>query len=125
MRWFAASATALVFLSSGLAFGQTWPLTRAEKSKYKETSHYADVVQFLHDLQAAGAAVSVQNIGVSTEGKPIPLAIASCPPVSSPAEARRLGKPIVYIQANIHAGEVEGKEAALIVLRRLLQQGPK
>ncbi len=54
----------------------------------------------------------------------MPLAIASFPPVSSPAEARRLGRPIVFIQANIHAGEVEGKEAILAVLRRLSQAGP-
>ncbi|HSI72268.1 MAG TPA: M14 family metallopeptidase, partial [Fimbriimonas sp.] len=40
------------------------------------------------------------------------------------AEARRLGKPIVFIQANIHAGEVEGKEAILAVLRRHSQAGP-
>jgi hypothetical protein len=122
MRWFAASAFALLVVSAN---GQTWPVTRAEKSNYQETSHYEDVVRFLQDLKAAGGAVTLQNIGVSTEGKPIPLAIASIPPVASAAEARKLGKPIVYIQANIHAGEVEGKEAAMIVLRRLLQDGQK
>src|SRR5476651_1183380 len=112
---------------SGLVMGvcgQTWPQTRAEKSNYGETSHYADVVSFLHELQRAGAPVSVQSVGTSTLGKPMVLAIASYPPVSSAAEARRLGKPIVYIQANIHAGEVEGKEAALAILRRLSQAGP-
>ncbi len=113
-----------------LAFGcvahaQSWPVTRAEKSDYSETSHYADVVSFLKALQNAGAPLTIQEIGTSSEGKAIPLAIASYPPVTSAAEARRLGKPIVYIQANIHAGEVEGKEAALIVLRRLAQEGPK
>ncbi|HWD39805.1 MAG TPA: M14 family metallopeptidase [Fimbriimonas sp.] len=107
------------------AIAQTWPLTRAERTDYKETSHYENVVSFLHDLQSAGAPIWVTNIGKSTEGKEIPLAIASFPRVSSAAQARRLGKPIVYIQANIHAGEVEGKEAAMIVLRRLLQEGPK
>jgi hypothetical protein len=72
-----------------------------------------------------GAPISVQMIGTSAKGREIPLVIASFPPVATPAEAQRLGRPIVYIQANIHAGEVEGKEAALIILRRLSQAGPK
>src|SRR5579859_7093131 len=104
---------------------QKWPLTRAERTDFKETSHYADVVTFLHDLQKAGAPVSIQMMGKSTGGLEMPLAIASYPPVASPAGSRRLNKPIVYIQANIHAGEVEGKEAALIILRRLSQEGPR
>lgn len=119
----------LVFLALAVATltsvsAQSWPQTRAERSDYRETSHYADVMAFLHDLQRAGAPVTVQTIGTSTNGKEIPLAIASFPPVSSAAAARRLGRPIVYIQANIHAGEVEGKEAALAILRRLCQAGP-
>jgi len=107
------------------ALSQDWPQTRAEKSGYNETSHYSDVVDFLHDLQRAGAPISIEWLGTSTDGKAMPLAIASFPPVASAAEARRLGKPIVYVQANIHAGEVEGKEAALAILRRLSQDGPK
>jgi predicted deacylase len=39
--------------------------------------------------------------------------------VSTPAEARALNRPILYIQGNIHAGEVEGKEALLAILRDL------
>jgi hypothetical protein len=39
--------------------------------------------------------------------------------VADPAEARRSGKPVVYLQGNIHAGEVEGKEAAQMLLRDL------
>ena len=37
----------------------------------------------------------------------------------SPGEAHRSLKPIVYVQANIHGGEVEGKEAAQMLLRDL------
>lgn len=123
MRRFALAA--LAFAAASSLYAQGWPQTRAERTNYNETSHYEDVIQFLHDLQLAGAPVSIQVLGKSAEGKDMPLAIASYPPVSSAAEARRLGKPIVYIQANIHAGEVEGKEAALAILRRLSQDGPK
>ncbi|OYV72113.1 MAG: hypothetical protein B7Z72_05485, partial [Gemmatimonadetes bacterium 21-71-4] len=45
--------------------------------------------------------------------------MASRPVVRDAAEAKRLNRPIVYIQADIHAGEVEGKEAILAMLREL------
>jgi len=98
------------------------PRTRAERTSYRETSTYADVVQFLDSLQKAGLPVSIGILGRSTEGREIPFAIASRPLVHTPEEARRLGRPIVYVQANIHAGEVEGKEALLALLRDLLAE---
>jgi predicted deacylase len=50
------------------------------------------------------------------------MAIASDPQVTTPLEAKRLGRPIVYIQAHIHGGEVEGKEAAQALLRDLYRE---
>lgn len=99
-----------------------WPTTRAERSGFTETSTYADVVQFLGALQDCGSPMSLEWIGKSTEGRGIPLAIISWPPVATPLEAKRTGRPVVYVQANIHAGEVEGKEAAQTLLRRLSQE---
>lgn len=106
-------------------YADDWPVTRAERTNYAETSSHSDVVAFLDGLKRTGAPVAIQTIGQSKEGRGIPLAIASFPPMKGPAEAKRSGRPIVYIQANIHAGEVEGKEAALMVLRKLVQAGPK
>ena len=40
----------------------------------------------------------------------MPYVIASRPLVDGPGEAHRSGKPVVWLQANIHAGEVEGKK---------------
>ena len=45
------------------------------------------------------------------QGKRIPYVILSRPQVTTPAAAHATGKPILYIEGNIHAGEVEGKEA--------------
>jgi predicted deacylase len=50
----------------------------------------------------------------------MPYVIASRPPVATPEAARALGRPIVYVQGNIHAGEVEGKEALQAMLRDLV-----
>jgi len=96
-----------------------YPRTRAELSHYQETSHYADVRQYLDSLRKIGAPLVIGSIGRTSEGREIPFVIASRPLVSTPSEAKLLGRPIVYVQANIHAGEIEGKEAVLALLRDL------
>ena len=96
------------------------PLTRAERTGFSETSLYADVVQFIDSLQVLGADIETGSIGRTSEGRELPYVIASRPLITTPQEARRLGRPVAYIQANIHAGEVEGKEAMLAMLRDLV-----
>lgn len=95
------------------------PRTRAERTNYLETSHYADVIAFLDSLKALHAPLAFGSIGRTVEGRDIPYVIASRPLVHTPAEAKATAKPIVYVQGNIHAGEVEGKEALLALLRDL------
>ncbi|GJG87154.1 hypothetical protein tb265_23350 [Gemmatimonadetes bacterium T265] len=96
------------------------PLTRAERTGYAETSHYADVVAFVDSLaRLAPSILRVSSMGTTTEGRALPVVVASRPAVSTPDEARRLGRAVVYVQANIHAGEVEGKEALQMLLRDL------
>ena len=116
-------AALLFTLLPGVALAQTYPRTTAERTNYAQTSTSADVGVFLDSLQMAGAPVAVGQMGTSTLGKPIYLVVASDPPVTSAAEAAASGKLVVYVQANIHAGEVEGKEAVLALLRELA--GPR
>jgi hypothetical protein len=96
-----------------------YPRTRPELTHFQETSHYDDVRQFLDSLHKIGAPLAFGSIGMTTEGRDIPYVVASRPVVSSPSEAKRLGRPIVYVQGNIHAGEVEGKDALLALIRDL------
>ena len=93
--------------------------TRAEISAYEETSSYADVEGFVAALSAS-PLVHHESLGRSEEGRELPLLVVSEPKVTTPAEARKLGRPLVLVQANIHAGEVEGKEATLMLARRLV-----
>jgi hypothetical protein len=97
--------------------------TRAERTGFRETSSYADVLAFLDSLQRAGAGIRVGTLGVSPEGRRVPYVVAARPEAVSPAAAHRSRKPVVWLQANIHAGEVEGKEAAQMLLRDLTR-GP-
>jgi hypothetical protein len=93
--------------------------TRAETSDFAETSSYDDVVRIVRALVDAYANARWERFGESEEKRELPLLMLSEPPVSSPDEARKLGRPIVFVMANIHAGEVEGKEASLMLARRL------
>jgi hypothetical protein len=96
------------------------PLTRAERTNFLETSHHEDVLVFIDSLKKLGAKIATGSIGKTAEGRELPYVIASRPLVSTPEQARALNRPIAYIQANIHGGEVEGKEAMLAMLRDLL-----
>jgi len=95
------------------------PRTHAERTSYAETSTYADVIAFIDSLERDHVPFVRQELGRTTEGRVLPLLILSRPRVSTPAEARALNRPIVYVQANIHAGEVEGKEALQALVRDL------
>ena len=109
----------VLMLTAPVLAGQTLPKTTAERSNYASTSSNDEVGAFLDSLELAGAPIAVSELGRTALGKPIFFVIASDPPVTSPGEAAAAGKLVVYLQANIHAGEVEGKEAVLAVLREL------
>jgi hypothetical protein len=96
------------------------PLTRAEATEYRVTSSHGDVVAFIDSLQRLGAPIWVGSLGKTVEGRDVPYVVASRPQVTTPAQARRLGRPVLFIQGNIHSGEVEGKEALQMILRDLL-----
>ena len=109
----------LLFVATPLASQQT----AAERSNYSQTSSHAEVLGFIDSLQALGAGIRVGRLGMSPQGRALPYVIAARPLVDGPAEAARSGKPVIYLQGNIHAGEVEGKEAALMLLRELTLGG--
>ncbi|HXW05997.1 MAG TPA: M14 family metallopeptidase [Vicinamibacterales bacterium] len=93
--------------------------TRPERTAYRETSRYQDVIEFLQALRAAAPkTVHLTTFGYTVEGRSLPLAVLGAPD-ATPEAVRRSGKLRVYIQANIHAGEVEGKESTQTLLRDL------
>jgi len=113
------SVILLCALSASLAAADL-PLTTAETSHYTATSTYAEVMTFVRELQRRSSRIRVEVLGTSAEGRPIPLLVIGAPVPASPLELRHDRRAVVYFQANIHAGEVEGKEASLMVARDLL-----
>jgi len=96
------------------------PVTTAESTDYKATSTCAEVLAFISDLQKLSPLVRVETIATSTEGRAIPLLVIGKPAPRDPLALRYDKRIVVYFQANIHAGEVEGKEATLMLARDIV-----
>lgn len=96
------------------------PLTAAERSDFRETSRHSDVLGFIEELEGLSQMIRVETMATTVEGKPVPLMIIGDPVPSGPEDLVGDGRAVVYIQANIHAGEVEGKEAAQMLARDIL-----
>jgi hypothetical protein len=99
----------------------THPVTVAEATGYTKTSVHADVMRFIEALAPLTDRMHVSSMGVSAEGREIPVLVLSEQRIFTPEQAheqaRLHGRPVVMIVCNIHAGEVEGKEAALMLAR--------
>ena len=100
------------------AAGQT---TRPERTEFRETSRYADVVAFMEAVDRASPRIHLTTFGYTWEGRALPLAVAGTVADASPRAVRASGKTVVYLQGDIHAGEVEGKEALQEILREIAQ----
>jgi len=84
--------------------------TTGETSHYVRTGRYDEAVRLCHDFARAYAGVDCAELGRTGEDRPI-LALHV---------SRGAGRPVIYIQAGIHAGEIEGKDAGFWFLRDLL-----
>jgi len=92
--------------------------TPAEAAQFRTTPSYADTLTYLERLQkAAPGMIKLQTFGTTPEGRPMTVVIASGDGTFDPAAARKAGKPVVWVQAGIHPGEIEGKDAGLMLLR--------
>jgi hypothetical protein len=90
--------------------------TRPETTSYQETSRYAEVVEYMRAMAAEAPQIHLTTYGYTVEGRALPLAVVGAPNATPPA-VLATGKTRILVQGNIHAGEVEGKEAALWLLR--------
>src|SRR5215208_6518174 len=91
--------------------------THAEITDYRETPNYADTVAFATRLSEASPAIQYQTFGRSGQGRELPLLIASESSTFTPAAAQAQEKAVVLIQACIHSGESDGKDAGFALLR--------
>jgi hypothetical protein len=92
----------------------------AEKTNYQKTSTYNDVMDFLFEAQRQSPRIKILKLTDSFEGRMIPMVILSNEGIKNIHEMQAVGKPPVLIMANIHAGEIEGKEASMMLIRDIV-----
>jgi len=99
------------------------PRTKPERTAYAATSTAEEVQAFFEALCALHPGqVVLSQLGRSAEGRPISLVILGDPAPATPQDNTR---PAILVVANIHGGEVEGKEALQMFARDLLARDPR
>ena len=93
--------------------------TAAERTGFVETTRYDEVVEMMRALDEASDRMTLTTFGYSYEGRALPMMVVGDVAGTDPESVQASGKTRVWIQGNIHAGEVCGKEAMLMMLRSL------
>ena len=93
-------------------------ITPAERANLQETPRYRETVEWLRKLAAAAPELTLTAVGKSLEGREIWMVVASTDG-ASPEALRASGKPILLAHGGIHSGEIDGKDAGLMLLRDL------
>ena len=91
-----------------------------ERSGFLETGRYQEAVDYCRRLAKANRSARVVEYGKSPEGRPM---IALLISESGDFDAHRMtssAKPLIFVQNGIHSGEIEGKDASLMLARDML-----
>ena len=95
--------------------------TPTEICDYHCTPRYDETMAYIRRVAAvAPKQVKIEPWGKTGEGRELVGVIVSKDGVFDPATIHKSARPVVYIQNGIHAGEIEGKDASLALLRDLV-----
>lgn len=111
-------ALLLALLAPLAALADDWR-TDAEASGFRRTPDLAATAAWLERLAGATDAVRIETFGRSAEGRPLTVVVASADGAFTPELAHARGRSVLWVQAGIHPGEIEGKDAGLALLRDL------
>ena len=92
-------------------------ITPSERSGLTNTPTYAETIAWLNVLAEASQQVHLVSLGTSAEGREIWMVVASASGAATASALKRNGRPILLVQAGIHSGEIDGKDAGLMLLR--------
>lgn len=111
----------LVFADS--VFAQDPDLkTYYETSGYKATPRYAETIDYCIKLDEASPFIKYTTFGKSAQGRDLPLLIVDKNAHFTVSEVRQSNNIVFLIQAGIHAGEIDGKEAGFLLLKDLISK---
>jgi murein tripeptide amidase MpaA len=95
-------------------------LTHFEKSNGTESPDYNNSIKYFEKFVEKTDHVKMFTFGISPQGREIKCLVVSNDNEFTPEKAKQSGKAIALIQNGIHPGEIEGKDACMILLREIL-----
>ena len=103
-------------LELALSADHEWA-TLFEQSGLERTPRYDETVSWLQRLVDEAPELSMVSLGRSAEGREIWMVVASREGAADAAALRKNGRPILLAHAGIHSGEIDGKDAGMMLLR--------
>ncbi len=91
--------------------------TAFEASGLERTPRYDRTVEWLERLAAAAPELKMVSLGKSAEGRDVMMVIASREGAATPEALHANRRPILLAHAGIHSGEIDGKDAGMMLLR--------
>jgi len=110
--------------SLALPAGHEWA-THFEKSGLVDSPSYEETTAYLRRLADAAPEIEMVSIGQSPQGREIWMAIVSKARHFSAGALRQSKTPLFLAHAGIHSGEIDGKDAGLMLLRDMAVTGTK
>ncbi|MBX9887578.1 MAG: M14 family metallopeptidase [Flavobacteriaceae bacterium] len=92
-------------------------ITPTEKSGFKTTPNYDETISWFKKLTDASPLLSMVTISTSVEGRPIYMIVGTNTANFDAEALKNSGKPTLFVQAGIHSGEIDGKDAGMMLLR--------
>lgn len=109
----------LIWGQSISAQNSNWE-TYYEKSGCQESPRYDKTVKYCKQLAEASPWVHYVSFGMSAQGRELPLLILNKKGNFDPLSVHATNNAILLIQACIHAGECDGKDAGLMLVRDIV-----
>lgn len=100
-------------------------ITPAEKTEFASTPDYTETMEWLGRLCKASDLLEMTTIGVSAQSREIKMVIATAEKKFTPQALAQSSKPLLLIQAGIHSGEIDGKDAGMMLLRDVVNGSKK
>lgn len=100
-------------------------VTPFEEGGLVDSPPYEETVAWLRRLVEAAPELAMVSLGKTAEGRDLWMIVASAEGAATPEDLHAAGKPVLFAHAGIHSGEIDGKDAGMMLLRDLTVRGTR